>query len=102
MTKQLDVWLLGSHIGTLSQLEGRLGFMYTAQWLDQAGAGTAVGAGLAPTTSPLSQSLPLRAEPFDDRATRPFYAGLLPRRCRSPARTTLRCWTASAANAQAP
>jgi serine/threonine-protein kinase HipA len=26
----------------------------------------------------LSQSLPIRSEPFDDRATRPFFAGLLP------------------------
>jgi serine/threonine-protein kinase HipA len=29
-------------------------------------------------TTPLSQSLPFRSEPFDDRATRPFFAGLLP------------------------
>ena len=73
MAKQLDVWLSGSHIGTLSQVAGRLGFVYTARWLDQAGA-----TGDAKVTSPLSQSLPLQAEPFDDRATRPFFAGLLP------------------------
>ena len=78
MAKQLDVWLLGSHIGTLSQVDGRLGFAYSVQWLDQAGAGTGVVTGVAPFHSPLSQSLPLRAEPFDDRATRPFFAGLLP------------------------
>jgi serine/threonine-protein kinase HipA len=29
-------------------------------------------------TTPLSQSLPIRPEPFDDRASRPFFAGLLP------------------------
>ena len=74
MAKQLDVWLSGSHIGTLSQVAGRLGFVYAAPWLDQA----AGAAGLAQVSSPLSQSLPLRAEPFDDRATRPFFAGLLP------------------------
>ena len=61
MPRHLDVWLLGAHIGTLSQIEGRLSFAY------------APGA-----TTPVSQSLPIQAEPFDDRATRPFFAGLLP------------------------
>ncbi|MBY0410035.1 MAG: type II toxin-antitoxin system HipA family toxin, partial [Burkholderiaceae bacterium] len=61
MARHLEVWLLGAHVGTLSQAEGRLGFSY------------APGA-----TTPLSQSLPIRSEPFDDRATRPFFAGLLP------------------------
>ena len=61
MARHLEVWLLGAHIGTLSQVDGRLSFAY------------------APGTStPLSQSLPIRPEPFDDRATRPFFAGLLP------------------------
>ena len=61
MARHLDVWLLGAHIGTLSQIEGRLSFAY------------APGA-----TTLVSQSLPIRSEPFDDRATRPFFAGLLP------------------------
>ena len=61
MARQLEVWLQGAHIGTLSQIDGRLSFAY------------ALGA-----TAPLSQSLPIRPEPFDDRATRPFFAGLLP------------------------
>jgi serine/threonine-protein kinase HipA len=61
MTRHLDVWLLGAHIGTLSQVDGRLSFAY------EPGA-----------TVPVSQSLPIRTEPFDDRATRPFFAGLLP------------------------
>ena len=61
MARQLDVRLLGAHVGTLSQVDGRLGFAYAA------------GA-----TTPLSQSLPIRSEPFDDRAARPFFAGLLP------------------------
>jgi serine/threonine-protein kinase HipA len=61
MARQLEVWLLGAHVGTLSQVDGRLSFAY------------------APVAStPLSQSLPIRLEPFDDRATRPFFAGLLP------------------------
>ena len=62
MAKQLDVWLLGSHIGTLSQVDGRLRFVYTAQWLDQAGASAGGATAVAPSSSPLSQSLPLRAE----------------------------------------
>lgn len=61
MARQLEVWLLGAHIGTLSQIDGRLSFAYAP--------------GLS---TPLSQSLPIRAEPFDDRTTRPYFAGLLP------------------------
>jgi serine/threonine-protein kinase HipA len=61
MARHLDVWLLDAHVGTLSQVDGRLSFTYAS------------GA-----TTCLSQSLPIRSEPFDDRATRPFFAGLLP------------------------
>ena len=61
MARHLEVWLLGAHVGTLSQIEGRLGFAYAPA-----------------ATTPLSQSLPIRSEPFDDRASRPFFAGLLP------------------------
>lgn len=61
MARHIEVWLLGAQVGTLSQVDGRLGFAYAA------------GA-----TTPLSQSLPIQSEPFDDRATRPFFAGLLP------------------------
>lgn len=66
MTRQLTVWLFGTHIGTLSQIDGRLNFAYGSDWLNSQHA------------MPLSQSLPLQAEAFDDRATRPFFAGLLP------------------------
>ncbi len=66
MPKQLNVWLFGHPVGTLAQIEGRLGFSYAPAWLTLTDA------------SPLSQSLPLQSEPFDDRATRPFFAGLLP------------------------
>ena len=64
--KQLDVWWCGERIGALSLGEGRPSFAYAADWWQ------------APQARPLSQSLPLRAEPFDERATRPFFAGLLP------------------------
>lgn len=63
---QLAVWLFGQHIGTLAQMDGRLGFSYEPEWL----ASTRAQA--------LSQSLPLQLGVFDDRATRPFFAGLLP------------------------
>lgn len=66
MIRQLTVWLFGTHIGTLSQVDGRLTFSYESDWLNTSHA------------MPLSQSLPLQAEAFDDRATRPFFAGLLP------------------------
>ena len=88
MARQLEVWLLGAHIGTLAQIDGRLGFSYAADWL----AKGATTGGAKSDTTPLSQSLPLRAEPFDDRASRPFFAEscpgdkrrLIARRCISP------------------
>ena len=61
MARHLEVWLLGAHLGTLSQIDGRLSFAYASG-----------------VTTVLSQSLPMRPEPFDDRASRPFFAGLLP------------------------
>ena len=66
MTHELEVWLFSDHVGTLALVDGRLAFCYTAGWLSQ------------PDAVALSHSLPVRAEPFDDRATRPFFAGLLP------------------------
>ena len=61
MARQLEVWLLDAHIGTLSQIDGRLCFSYAPD-----------------AVTLLSQSLPIQPGPFDDRATRPFFAGLLP------------------------
>lgn len=66
MARELDVWLFADHVGTLALVEGRLNFRYTPAWL--AGPGAVA----------LSRSLPLQAEPFDDHASRPFFAGLLP------------------------
>ncbi len=74
MPKQLEVWLLGKHIGTLEQVEGRLSFSYATDWLHK----NTIKDGSGGDTIPLSKSLPLRAEPFDDRAARPYFAGLLP------------------------
>lgn len=66
MPKELTVWLFGQHVGTLAQIDGRLCFTYAPEWLSSTAA------------TPLSQSLPLQRERFDERATRPFFAGLLP------------------------
>ena len=64
--RSLDVWLLGELVGRLDQTSGRLTFTYDAGWLGRHHA------------VPLSASLPLQEKPFDDRAARPFFAGLLP------------------------
>ena len=66
MAHELDVWLFAYRVGTLALVDGRLNFCYLPDWLSHKDAIT------------LSASLPLQAEPFDDRKTRPFFAGLLP------------------------
>jgi len=66
MTHELEVWLFSDRVGTLPLVDGRLGVCYTAGWLSR------------PNAVALWHSLPLRGEPFDHRATRPFFAGLLP------------------------
>lgn len=70
MARHIDVWLLGEHVGTLSQVGGRLRFSYLPSYLARYPSG--LGA------TPLSWSLPLRAPAYDDAETRPFFAGLLP------------------------
>lgn len=66
MVHELEVWLFADRVGTLTLVDGRLNFCYTSGWLSQKNAVS------------LSVSLPLQVEPFDDRKTRPFFAGLLP------------------------
>ncbi len=66
MAHELDVWLFADRVGTLALVDGRLSFCYAPSWLAQ------------PDAVALSVSLPLQAELFDDRKTRPFFAGLLP------------------------
>ena len=65
-TQALEVWLLEQHAGTLRLNQGQLTFQYNALWLKR------------PGSMPLSQRLPLQAEPFADQECRPFFAGLLP------------------------
>lgn len=66
MAHELDVWLFADRVGTLALVDGRLNFCYAPSWLSHKDAVA------------LSASLPLQAAPFDDRKTRPFFAGLLP------------------------
>ena len=66
MAHELEVWLFADRVGTLTLVDGRLNFCYAADWLSQQDAVA------------LSASLPVQAAPFDDRKTRPFFAGLLP------------------------
>lgn len=66
MVRELNVWFFGECVGVLTQDEGYLSFQYSPEWLESSKA------------KPLSQSLPLRTEPFDDKIAKPFFAGLLP------------------------
>jgi len=63
---ELEVWLFSDRVGRLALLDGRLHFCYAPDWLSRTDA------------IALSASLPLQGEPFEDRKTRPFFAGLLP------------------------
>ena len=56
---------------------GQLRFQYAGDWLAD------------PARLALSQSLPLRPEPFDSAATRPFFAGLLPEALKPASSLTL-------------
>ena len=66
MAHKLDVWLFTDCVGTLALVDGRLSFCYSSAWISH------------PDAVALSTSLPLQPAPFDDRQTRPFFAGLLP------------------------
>ena len=66
MTHQLKVWLFDQPVGRLFLSNGRLHFAYLPEWLAQ------------PQATPVSMSLPLQSDSFDDQQARPFFAGLLP------------------------
>ena len=67
MKRRLVVWWQGERIGQLALNEyGEPEFTYGEEWL------------AAPHSRPISASLPLQPEPFDRRATLPFFEGLLP------------------------
>lgn len=67
MPRTLDVYFTDRLVGWLIQKDtGQLQFSYDVGWIQSADA------------QPVSQSLPLRTEPFGYRECRPFFAGLLP------------------------
>lgn len=67
MTNVLDVYLRSRKVGQLRLDAGRrFVFQYDAAWQAD------------PAAVPLSLRLPLRAEPFADDRTRPFFSNLLP------------------------
>ena len=67
MTKALTVWWDREMVGALRiNRHGDTSFSYAETWLAQASARA------------ISVSLPLRAEPFSRRESRPFFEGLLP------------------------
>ena len=65
--KALDVYFHGKLAGVLEQTpEGRIEFSYAEEWIQSENA------------RPISQSLPLRAETFEERACIGYFGGLLP------------------------
>lgn len=65
--KELTVYLHGGRVGILTlEPTGRMTFAYAPEWLEGPGA------------RPLSHSLPLRKESFDERECVGFFGGLLP------------------------
>jgi serine/threonine-protein kinase HipA len=67
MARMLDVYLHEQLVGHLIQDDGgQMSFEYLESWLAQPGAAT------------LSQSLPLRNEPFPAKECRGFFGGILP------------------------
>lgn len=67
MARALDVWFYGSKAGRLLQDDsGRLLFAYDPDYLK------------SKQPLPLSVSMPVGTEEFDDRIARPFFSGLLP------------------------
>lgn len=65
-TAELNVYLLGHQVGTLRKTNGRLSFWYWPEYLEQVQA------------TPLSATLPCRAESYGHAATEAFFSGLLP------------------------
>lgn len=65
---ELSVRLHGLPVGTLRQSRqtGRLDFSYSEAWATH------------PKAMPISVSMPLRTEPYDDKISTAFFAGLLP------------------------
>lgn len=67
MSDVLDIYLGQDKIGSIEQTEkGQLAFSYSEDWLASS------------SCIPISLSLPLQIQPFDDQTTRVWFANLLP------------------------
>lgn len=67
MARVLDVYLHDNLVGKLVQdRHGQMSFTYKEEWLNDA------------SSTPLSQSLPLRKEAFKQKQCRGYFAGILP------------------------
>src|SRR5574338_620598 len=67
MTKRAaQVKLSGHDVGIIEELDDRTRFTYDPEWLNRADA------------SPVSLTLPLRAEPYEAKGLHPFFDNLLP------------------------
>ena len=67
MPKLLDVYLHNSLVGQLEQdRHGQISFAYSSAWLEN------------PDAAPLSQSLPLKPEPYIGKECQGFFGGILP------------------------
>lgn len=65
--RALNVYLNSDLVGSLEETdEGLLRFRYLSDWIEREDA------------VPLSRMLPLRSEPYENKHTRPFFAGILP------------------------
>lgn len=66
MPETLDIYFKNKLAGFLNYESGQLSFRYNEDYLEN------------PNNPPLSASLPLNENIYDDRVTRPFFDGLLP------------------------
>jgi serine/threonine-protein kinase HipA len=64
--RKADVLLHDRVVGTLEELEQGYRFTYHTDYLEN------------PDPEPVSLSLPIQAEPFDDKRLFPFFDGLIP------------------------
>ncbi len=64
--ESLNVFLLNRFVGALSSENGQLSFQYDSAYISNA------------ASAPISFSMPLRAEPFDNQITAAFFENLLP------------------------
>lgn len=66
MSRSGIVRLDGRRVGTIHETEAGTEFRYDSEWL------------ASPNATPISLTMPLRAEPYESRGLHPFFENLLP------------------------